>query len=191
MAALRRFFFELRYLLGRAPWDSGISPPELLAFLETHPPGRALDLGCGSGTHAITLAQHGWQVTAIDFASGAVRRARRKARAAGVRVAFLQGDVTDLAAVQGPLDLALDIGCYHGLNATGQARYAAALVPLLRPGGVLLLYGFLHHNPDDPATWLTDEAITRRLGDRFEIVLSTRGIDRDHISVWLTLRRKP
>jgi len=191
MAALRRFFFELRYLLGRAPWDSGISPPELLAFLETHPPGRALDLGCGSGTHAITLAQHGWQVTAIDFASGAVRRARRKARAAGVRVDFRQGDVTDLAAVQGPLDLALDIGCYHSLNATSQARYAAALAPLLRPGGVLLLYGFLHHNPGDPATWLTDEAITRRLGDRFEIVLSTRGIDRDRISVWLTLRRKP
>ena len=47
---MRRIFFELRYLLGDVPWDTGVSPPELLDFLDRHPPGRALDLGCGTGT---------------------------------------------------------------------------------------------------------------------------------------------
>jgi SAM-dependent methyltransferase len=191
MARRRRILFELSYLFGRAPWDSGISPPELLAFLETHAPGRALDLGCGSGTNAITLAQHGWTVTGIDFASGAIRRARGKAKAAGLPIDFRQGDVADLDTIQGPLDLALDIGCYHSLSAGGQARYAAGLARLLRPGGVLLLYGFLRHDPDDPSTWLTEEAVARRFGSSFEAISAVTGTDRQRSSVWLTLRRKP
>ncbi|MCJ7511394.1 MAG: methyltransferase domain-containing protein, partial [Anaerolineales bacterium] len=75
---MKRLFFELRYLLGDTPWDTGVSPPELLAYLHRHPPGRALDLGCGTGTNTLALAERGWEVTAIDFSSGALRVARRR-----------------------------------------------------------------------------------------------------------------
>ena len=42
--------------------------------------GRALDLACGEGRNAIWLAKRGWQVTAVDYSSVAVERARRLAR---------------------------------------------------------------------------------------------------------------
>ena len=47
---MRKLFFEWRYLVGRAPWDTGVSPPELLSFIDTHTAGRAIDLGCGTGS---------------------------------------------------------------------------------------------------------------------------------------------
>ncbi len=67
-------------------WDTGISPPELIAFLESHPASRALDLGCGTGTNAITMAGYGWQVTGVDFVGRAIRAGRRKAKAAASKL---------------------------------------------------------------------------------------------------------
>ena len=144
MSLRSRLTLELSYLLRRAPWDTGVSPPELLAFLAAHPPGRALDLGCGTGTNAITLAQHGWQVTGIDLIPRAIRRAKSKAAAAGVDVDLRQGDASDLRSVEGPFDLALDIGCYHSLQPTLQARYSTNLARLVRPGGTYLLLSLIH-----------------------------------------------
>ena len=72
---IRNLLFELRYLLGDTPWDTEISPPELINFLETHPPGRALDLGCGTGTNALTISSYGWEVIAVDASHLAIRRA--------------------------------------------------------------------------------------------------------------------
>ncbi len=142
----RRWLFELMYWLGRAPWDRGVSPPELLETLRELEPGRALDLGCGTGTHALTLARHGWQVVGVDFSSRALREARRKARAAGLadRVRFVWGDVTRLERLDLPreADLILDIGCFHGLPPEDQPRYALGVVEHLRPGGLYLLYTF-------------------------------------------------
>src|SRR3989304_4662406 len=59
MRWLHRLHFELSYILGAAPWDRGVSPPELIAFLDSHPPGRALAIGCGTGTDAPTRAGGG------------------------------------------------------------------------------------------------------------------------------------
>ena len=69
-------------------------------------PGRALDLGCGTGTNALWLTQHGWRVVGVDFASLAIESARRKADwTSGVE--FVEGDVTRLheLGVKGPFDL--------------------------------------------------------------------------------------
>ena len=69
----RRIYFNLLYLFTRPPWDTGVSPPELYDFIENHEPGRAIDIGCGTGTNVITLAQAGWQVTGVDFAPASGR----------------------------------------------------------------------------------------------------------------------
>lgn len=189
MTPFRRAFFELSYLLGLKPWDTGISPPELLEFLEGHSPGRAIDLGCGSGTNVVTLAQKGWQVTGIDFSRLAICRARRKARRAGVQAVLLVGDASNLSGVGGPFDLALDIGCYHGLSATQQERYSVGLSQVLRPGGTFLLYGFERRDPDAPETWLTAEALRHRFGSGWELLCYQVGVDQDRPSVWARMVR--
>jgi ubiquinone/menaquinone biosynthesis C-methylase UbiE len=122
MSWLRQVFFNFYYYL-HPPWDTGISPPELFAYMENHAPGRALDLGCGTGTNAITLAKHGWEVTGIDFANRAIRIARQKAQEAGLNVEFLTGDVTKLVGFSEQFDLVLDIGCFHSLNFAAQKDY--------------------------------------------------------------------
>ena len=92
-----RWKFQWRYWRRQTPWDTQITPPEVMEFIARTPPGKALDLGCGTGTNAITLARHGWQVTGVDFASKAISAARRKAAGAGLKIDFHTADVTDLA----------------------------------------------------------------------------------------------
>jgi ubiquinone/menaquinone biosynthesis C-methylase UbiE len=144
---MRRLRFAWMYLR-RPSWDSGITPPELHEFIAAHPPGRAIDLGCGTGTNVLTLAQNGWQVTGVDFISKAIKTAKRKlalSKVEGTKLASVDadlrvGDVTKLRGIAGPFDLALDIGCFHGVE--NKPAYLTELDRLLAPGGYWLLYGF-------------------------------------------------
>jgi cyclopropane fatty-acyl-phospholipid synthase-like methyltransferase len=147
MDYLRRLKFHLWYYQRQQPpWDTGITPPEVEAFIASHPPGRALDLGCGTGTNVITLAQHGWQVTGVDFAWSALRFARRKLKQAGVQATLRLDDVTRLHGIDSPFDLILDIGCFHNLTSEGRLTYLENIERLLAKSGTYLLY--VHIKPD-------------------------------------------
>ena len=141
MKFLNWFLFNLWYFR-KPPWDTGISPPELLHFIHENTPGRALDLGCGTGTNAITLARQGWETTGIDFALPAIRAARRKAAQAGLQINFKVGDVSRLEGITGTFNLILDIGCYHSLPPGRRQAYQDNLPVYLAPGGSFLLYVF-------------------------------------------------
>jgi 2-polyprenyl-3-methyl-5-hydroxy-6-metoxy-1,4-benzoquinol methylase len=181
--------FEFRYLLSRAPWDTNISPPELLAFLERSPPGRAIDLGCGTGTNAITMAKRGWQVSGIDFSALAILRARRNARAAGTQIDFHYGDVVKLQGIQGLFDLGLDIGCYHSLSIQDRLRYARNLAQRIKPGGTMLLYTFLEPE-NQRRRWPTETSVQDCFGEAYEILTADHGVDRQRPSAWFAMRRK-
>jgi len=148
MPKWERLKFWLAYLRGQVPWDTNVTPPELIDTIEgpdALPPGRALDLGCGTGTNVIYLAQRGWEAVGVDFVERAIREAREKAQEADVEARFYAGDVTRLGGIQGltgTFDLALDIGCFHSLKPEGRKRYAAGLVERLRPGATYLLYAW-------------------------------------------------
>ena len=142
---LRRMSFELRYRLGCPRWDTGVTPPELRAFVEDEhrAPGRALDLGCGTGTNIVYLARHGWDAVGVDFVRRAVALARRRAADSHLAQArFIVGDVTRLPRLGNPFDLALDIGCLHSIAQDARGAYASSLVAQLRPGATYLLYAF-------------------------------------------------
>ena len=64
--------------------------PLVVMLADSLPPGRALDLACGAGRHAIHLSRLGWQVVAVDSAPSAVERVRLAAPAVGARVADLE-----------------------------------------------------------------------------------------------------
>jgi SAM-dependent methyltransferase len=141
---LQRLFYDFMYRFRRPPWDTGITPPEVVSLVERWDgkPGRALDLGCGTGTNSLYLAQHGFQVVGIDFSSKAVARARIKARHGGFPVEFVNADVTRLDFLKEPFDLILDIGCFHGIPPTARGRYAGHIDRLTRANSKYLLYAF-------------------------------------------------
>jgi SAM-dependent methyltransferase len=193
-----RLFFTMMYLRGRTPWDTGISPPELVLAVEgagALPGGRALDLGCGTGTNCLYLARHGWQATGVDFAAPAIARAERKARAAGPlpgTVRFLHGDVTRLnrLPMAGHYSLILDLGCFHGVDADRRADYAAGVTRVAAPGALYLLYGFEPRMLGGRHVGFTQDDIERLYAGEFRLEKVERGTARDGAaSAWYWLRK--
>ena len=70
-------FWELRYGARFAPWDAGKVPSQLLGFVRASPPRRVLVPGCGSAWDVRCFAEHGWDVTGIDFSPAALEEARK------------------------------------------------------------------------------------------------------------------
>ena len=162
-----RRLFELIYRLVRIfkvpiSWFFG-SHPELAELVESGriPPGRAIDLGCGVGNEAIYLAKSGFDVTGIDFSTTAIRLARDKAQAAGVKVAFFEDDLTNLRHVSGTFDLLADYGALHALKQEERDLYMSNVLPLTHPGSRYLLRCF-----ESKLSW---DEVERRFGDLFTI----------------------
>ncbi len=185
----RRLSFELRYFR-HPPWDTGISPPELYAFLEAHPPGSALDLGCGTGTNVITLATHGWQVTGVDFSRQAIHMARRKLAAARIEAHLEVADATRLEKIHGPFNLILDIGCLHGIPPDRRPAYYLNLERLLANEGTYLLYAFWHEPGSESTNGLLDSDL-ETLSRMFYLKNRQDGSDRGRRpSTWFTFTRR-
>jgi SAM-dependent methyltransferase len=144
MNLFRRLGFIFRYLR-RPPWDSGIVPPEVADFIRENLPGRALDLGCGTGTSSLALARAGWTVVGVDFVPGAIKNAKQKAKNEGLAVDFRVADITHLPSQLLSINhtLVLDIGCFHGLSPSEKTTYLEQLSHLLAPGGTWMMYGFI------------------------------------------------
>lgn len=180
------------YYEADAPWDTGVSPPELVAVVEgpgAPTPGRVLELGCGTGTNAIYLARHGWDVVAVDLVDRAVRLAGEKAAAADVAVRFLRGDVTQLDDLDapGPFDLFFDLSCYCGIPPHRRDAFAAGLSERAAPGARLLMFGYGPGAFDDTWSGVTaDELRTRFAG--WDLLDATPGTN-DVPTWWFTLRR--
>src|SRR4249920_1669368 len=109
------------YRDGNLPWDTGRPSSELESVFRrnTIPPCRALEIGCGTGTNSVWLAEQGFEVTGIDLAPLAVERAQERARAAGVKADFLVADVLQLPDPEGPFAFFFDRGCYHAVRLSG------------------------------------------------------------------------
>lgn len=75
-----RFVYRMFYGLGLRICERGVPPSDLVELVEgpeALPPGRALDLGCGTGTDSVYLATQGWDVTGVDMVPRALAAARR------------------------------------------------------------------------------------------------------------------
>jgi SAM-dependent methyltransferase len=155
---IRRWLRFNAIYIGRPPWDTGVSPPELVTFLQSAEPGRALDLGSGPGTNLVTMARHGWAVVGVDFALLSVIQARLKLHRADCDGRVIWGDVTGDPDVGAPFDLVLDMGCYHGLSQPGRKAYRQNLRQWLRPGGTYLLYA--HRQTPDSTHGIREADLT-------------------------------
>ncbi|MEV4351624.1 class I SAM-dependent methyltransferase [Actinoplanes sp. NPDC049596] len=124
----------------RPPWEIGRTQPALDDILAGEIHGRTvLDLGCGTGELALTLARRGYDVTGIDISPVAIDQAR--ARTAGLTAHFEVQDATTLN-LPGQYDTLIDCGLLHNLHRAGgthAADYLARLPDLAAPGAALFL----------------------------------------------------
>ncbi|WP_327674996.1 class I SAM-dependent methyltransferase [Kitasatospora sp. NBC_00458] len=100
-------------------------------------PADVLDVGCGTGSLSLLLAEAGHRVTGVDLAPAMVARARRKLAAAGLPARFLVGDAAAPPTGDGSFDAVLSRHLLWTLPDPGAAltQWAARL----RPGGLLVL----------------------------------------------------
>jgi SAM-dependent methyltransferase len=144
-------FYKAAYAIGFTPWETaGQADGDRLVGMfareekERGAPGKALDLGCGSGMHLVTLAERGWTVTGVDLVDKALARARERVASSGVTANVVQADVTQLPAevVGTGFDFFLDLGCFHGLKPQERAAMATAVTARANPTATLVMFAF-------------------------------------------------
>lgn len=140
--------YALAYRFGLTPWErAGRAAHESFDALldreeadRVKPLGRALDLGCGRGQHTHQLARRGWDAVGLDNVPRAVQAAEAN-DASSAR--FMVGDVTDLRSTGlGMFDFFLDVGCFHGLDASQRRAEAEGITVSATDGSTVLVLGF-------------------------------------------------
>ena len=141
------------YASGQLPWDTGFPEPLLVEFVTSGAvtPGPALEIGAGTGTNAIWMAEHGFDVLGVDVSPLAVERAHAKMDGRTPRCRFAISDFIDAPPLDGPFQFVFDRGCFHVFDEPEERqRFAAHVSTALAPGGLWLsLIGSTEGAPRD------------------------------------------
>ena len=135
---------------GTPPWDIGRPQPAFQALADAGElRGRVLDIGCGTGEHALIAAQHGLEAVGIDSSPKAIEIAKRKARERGLNVRFLVHNALELASIGEQFDTVLDSGLFHVFSDEHRAAYVESLKVVTRPGTRYFMLCFSEQQPGD------------------------------------------
>lgn len=180
-------------------WDVGRPCSHLVKAVEngTFPRGRAIVLGCGTGSNALYLAGKGFEVTGVDVAPTALALAADKAVQAGLKINWVLADVVALPKLAS-FDLIFDRGCYHHICQYNSAGYVETLRGLSQAGThVLILAGSPADGQSGGPPRIKEETIRTDFSGLFafewlrNIHFDTRASNAQGPSAWsLYLRRK-
>ncbi|HOI13814.1 MAG TPA: class I SAM-dependent methyltransferase [Methanoculleus sp.] len=135
---------------GAPPWEIG-RPQK--AFVELARAGEVigsvLDVGCGTGDHALFLAEEGHEVLGIDTAALAIRKAEEKAAGRGLQAQFLVWNALDLFGLDRTFDTVIDSGFFHTLSDEDRPVFVDNLAAVLAPGGNYFMLCFGDQNPGE------------------------------------------
>ena len=156
------------------------------------PPGRALDLACGAGRHAIYLAEFGWEVTAVDGSLVAIEMLTARALERGVT---LDARIADLEAGEFQIEPnAYDLVCDFQYL---QRDLLPAIRAGVKPGGIVVAEIHLNDgkpnvNPTNPR-FLLERGELREIFDDWEIEHYDERADEDghHHDAAHLIARKP
>jgi SAM-dependent methyltransferase len=145
----RRDEFDAMYA-GTPPWDIGRPQPAFLELAEAGAlRGRVLDVGCGTGEHALMAAALGFPATGIDAAATAITIAESKARDRQLSARFLVGDALELGALGEQFDTVLDCGLFHIFDDDDRPRFVDSLRAAIPAGGRYFMLCFSDRQPGD------------------------------------------
>ena len=193
--------FENRYKSGDLPWDIKRPDFNLVNSIKTFKiqPGKALDIGCGTGDNAIWLSKMGFGVTGIDISETAIAMAHKKADANKVSASFYIADFLIDKVPEKHYDFVFDRGCFHTFDRKKKRKmFAANVSKVLKPDGLWLT---LAGNYDDgrldkgPPKRKASE-IAKAVEPYFEIISLVQGRfdsnDEVPSKIWICLmKRKP
>jgi len=140
-------FFDSAYK-GTPPWDIGRPQKEVVGLARRGEiTGSVLDIGCGTGEHALFFAREGHEVWGIDSSPLAIRKAQEKAEARELEVHFLVLDALDLAKLNRKFDTAIDSGLFHSLSDEDRPVFVDNLAAVLPHGGKYFMLCFSDLEP--------------------------------------------
>src|SRR4030042_6617470 len=109
--------------------------------------GSVLDIGCGTGEHALFFAEKGYEAWGIDSAPLAIQKAKEKAARRGLPVHFMVLDALELSRLNRKFDTATDSGLFHTLSDEDRPIFVDNLAEILSPGGTYFMLCFSDLEP--------------------------------------------
>lgn len=184
------------YASGQLPWDTGQPEPVLVEFVNSNAvtPGAMLEIGAGTGTNAIWMAERGFDVLGVDVAPLAIERARAKMDGRALRCRFAISDILAAPPPGGPFQFVFDRGCFHVFDeAHERQQFAAQVAAVLAPGGLWLsLIGSTEGPPREvgPPRRSARE-VTLALEPALEVIELRSGEFRDaNAKAWICVSRR-
>lgn len=148
----------------RGPWDIGEPQPTVVQYAEAGLfDGHILDVGCGTGEHALYLAAMGKQVAGVDMSPTAIEMAKQKAQERGLEVSFEVRDVLHWNDERDLFDVVLDCAVLHLFEGPQRAAYVQALHRVCRKGANLFMMGF------PPPPYAVARAVLAKSGARIAL----------------------
>ena len=140
-------FFDSAYQ-GSPPWDIGRPQKEFVELIRKgEVTGSVLDIGCGTGEHALFFAEEGYEVWGVDSAPLAIGKAKEKAAARGLKVQFLVLNALELTRLNRKFDTAIDSGLFHTLSDEDRPVFVNNLATVLSPSGKYFMLCFSEMEP--------------------------------------------
>ncbi len=141
-------FFNDAYR-GTPPWDIGHPQPEFVGLANGGLiQGNVLDVGCGTGEHAILFAGLGLAALGMDASPLAIQKAKRKAVERGSTASFVVGDALRLGVLKQRFDTITDSGLFHVFSDRERALFAESLRSAMNRGGTYFMLCFSDREPD-------------------------------------------
>lgn len=196
-------FFEQAYKLGDKRIEIGLGwpikgvGPELKEFFKiigtALKKGKVLDLGCGEGRISIFFAQNNFESYGLDFAKGAIERAKKFAKEEKVsdKVNFKVGNVLRLPYPDNFFDVAVDWSVFDHIEPENWDLYLQNLLRVLKSGGFYILSVFSVNTPwmirkgnsyysgDAYFHFFSEEHIRKIFGEYFIIIKIQESIHKD------------
>ncbi len=154
-------------------WDLGqVAPPFVKLWQEEKLPlGKVLVPGCGRGHEVVFLAENGFDVTAIDFSSGAVRYLENALQERNLKGRILHQDFFSLDGSHDDVyDLVLEQTFFCAISPKQRRDYVLNVTRILKPGGMLI--GLFYHTDKQggPPYNTTREDIEKHFSKNFKIL---------------------